>query len=120
MILKISNDLRNKISKLLEIRYTNNPITIMNGGVPFQVASGSNEILTKVFFSKIEDIIYHEARKWFEDISTYFSTSYETYKIDIGRLKGVYPISCAMDYVEFSIDYIDKESWKDWFIQEGV
>lgn len=120
MKLKISNELRNKISKLLEIRYTNTPITIMKGGVPFQVASGSNEILTKVCFNSSEEKIQHEAIKWCKHISTYFSTSYETYKIDIGRLKGVYPINCTIDYVEFSIDYIDKESWKDWFVQEGV
>lgn len=120
MKLKVSNELRNKISKIIDIKYTNIPVTIMNGGMLFKVASASNEILTRVCFNRSEKKIQHEAIEWCRRISTYFTTSYETYKIDIGRLKGVYPINYNEKSVEFSIDFIDKESWQDWFVQEGV
>jgi len=78
------------------------------------------EISTKVCFDNTEQELYNEAIQWFKHISTYFGTSQDTYKINIGRLKGVFPVNCTNDSVEFSVDYIDKESWKDWFIQEGV
>jgi hypothetical protein len=58
---------------------------------------------------------------WMNIIHTYFSTSYNSYRIDIGRLRKLFPvrIDFSTNIIFFRCDYVDKPSWKDWFIMEG-
>lgn len=69
--------------------------------------------------------LYHdleECEKWMNTINTYFSTSYKTYRIDIGPFIGLYPVK--VDFTDYKVifhaeDFYYKPTWKDWFIQEG-
>lgn len=122
MILKLSADLRNKIKSALingsreAHSYSVYGMTVNTGGLV--------EMTTKVYFNYEEQELVKEVMEWGEHIRKYFQTSYETHKVNIGRLEGVYPIAinsiCDGTEVEFSIDNIKPASWRDWFIQEGV
>lgn len=122
MILKLSVELRNKIKSALITGSRDTHINSVHG-VVFKTG-GIVDITAKVYFTSEEQELVKEVVKWGEHICKYFKTSYETYKVNIGRLEGVYPIviDSTVDgtQVEFSIDNILPASWKDWFIQEGV
>ena len=123
MKLKLSPELRNKLKNISDLKITQSPNTMMSGGMIFKTPGIDNITLT-VYFTAEEQDLFKEAVEWEKHISNYFQTSYETYKVNIGRLEGVFPIgvesTCEGTQVEFSIDNIKPESWKDWFIQEGV
>ena len=112
MLLKLSPELRNKIKSAL-----------ISGSCDTHT-DGMVDITAMVYFTFEEQELIKEVVKWGEHICKYFKTSYETYKVNIGRLEGVYPITidstCEGTQVEFSIDNIKPPSWRDWFIQEGV
>ena len=122
MLLKLSPELRNKIKSAL-ISGSCDTHTASVHGMVFKTG-GVIEIKADVYFTFEEQELIKEVVKWGEHICKYFKTSYETYKINIGRLEGVYPITidstCEGTQVEFSIDNIKPPSWRDWFIQEGV
>jgi len=123
MVLKLSLELRNKIKNILNLEIVQSSNNIPSYGVVFKTP-GMNEITATVRFTYEEQDLIKEVVKWGEHICKYFKTSYETYKVNIGRLEGVYPITidstCEGIQVEFSIDNIKPASWRDWFIQEGV
>jgi len=60
--------------------------------------------------------------EWIETIETYFKTSYNACKIDIGEYVGLWPTDITDRIVHFRLDQFDstRKSWKDWFIQEEV
>ena len=122
MNIKLSSELRNKLKKMLVSgNLSSNPI--MHHTMVFK-GGGNIELTAEVFFTYEEQDLVKEIIEWGKHICKYFKTSYETYKVNIGRLEGVFPIgvesTCEGTQVEFSIDNIKPESWKDWFIQEGV
>lgn len=123
MILKLSPALRNKLKNMSNIKASQNNNEVTHYNMTFKIDEHI-EIRAEVYFTFEEQELIKEVVKWGEHICKYFKTSYETYKINIGRLEGVYPITidstCEGAQVEFSIDNIKPESWKDWFIQEGV
>lgn len=122
MILKLSPELRNKIQSAL-ISGSNDTHTYSIHGMSIKTP-GIVEMTAKVYFNHEEQELVKEVVEWGENICKYFQTSYETYKVNIGRLEGVYPIAIDSTVdgtqVEFSLDNILPASWKDWFIQEGV
>lgn len=123
MILKLSGQLRNKLKNML-IRGTVGSNSVMSNGMNFKL-NGPMELTATVSFSNKELNLLQEVVEWIQHIQSYFKTSHETYKVDIGRFEGVFPTSCETNMfsgseVEFSIDNIKPESWRDWFIQEGV
>lgn len=71
----------------------------------------------QVTFDKDEKEIFDECVRWFfyvRDIADI--TDFQSYKINqIGRFFGVWPVDIGNDYVNFSVDVWDEESWKDWF-----
>jgi len=58
---------------------------------------------------------------WINEIETYFRTSYNACKIDIGEYVGLWPTHITDGrMVHFRLDDYDvnRKNWKDWFIQE--
>lgn len=63
-----------------------------------------------------------ECEKWMNTISTYFSTSYKAYRIDIGPFIGLYPVKIDMNEKLICFhaeDFHYEPTWRDWFIPEG-
>lgn len=122
MVLKLSTELRNKLKEMLVKGILNSNYAI-NCGMKIKVA-GNIEITGKINFTNEDQDLIKEVVRWGKHIQTYFKTSCETYKVDIGRLEGVFPTAvestCYGYEVEFSVDNVKPASWRDWFIQEGV
>jgi hypothetical protein len=120
--MKLSGNLRNKIKSAV-VNGSRDTHSFSVHGMVFKTG-GIVEMTAKVYFNYEEQELVKEVVKWAEHICKYFKTSYETYKVDIGRLEGVYPITIDSTVdgtqVEFSIDNIKPASWRDWFIQEGL
>jgi len=109
MLLKISSNLRNKIRK---------DLIILNA---YETLHDNDSYKADLYFSKKEEYLLIEVIKWLKEIDTYFKTSYNTYKIDCGRFKGVFPrkVFYYLKIASFYVYSYEKESWKDWFIMEG-
>jgi len=109
MLMKISNQLRNKIRR---------DLIILN---QYGIYSSDEYYRADLYFSQDEDDLLMECIKWWKDIDTYFKTSYNTYKINCGRFKGVFPrkVYRYAKMASFYVDSFGKESWEDWFIMEG-
>lgn len=108
MLIEISNKLRNKIRRDLIILNTHD------------ILYDNDSYKADLYFSEDEIDIWFEAFDWMRHIETYFKTSYNTYKIDCGRFKGVFPFGVyAERKARFYVYAYEKESWRDWFIMEG-
>lgn len=108
-MINISNELRNKIRKDLQI---------VNKCMPIRIYDAYKADL---YFNKEERPLLLEVQEWLKKKDTFFKTSYKTYKINCGRFKGVYP-HCVYFYsglASFFVYDFEKESWEDWFIMEG-
>jgi len=58
---------------------------------------------------------------WIHHIETYFKTSYNSLKLDIGPFEGLWPIKGHYNstMVTFRADWFDpdRKNWRDWFIE---
>ncbi|MFW9871737.1 MAG: hypothetical protein ACFFG0_01455 [Candidatus Thorarchaeota archaeon] len=123
------------LSKTLstKLRYLRGKITIKGESDPIpityngcagytQYIPGSNYISAIVDLSDHPDADYDikQCTKWVNIIHTYFSTSYEAYRVNVGPFKGLYPIQIKENKIYFECESFDYcPSWKDWFIMEG-
>ena len=109
MIMKISSCMQNKIKK---------DLIILNA---HETLYDHDFYQADLYFHKKEDDLLIEVIKWLNEIDTYFKTSYNTYKIDCGRFKGIFPrkVFYYLKIASFYVYSFEKESWKDWFIMEG-
>lgn len=108
-MIKISNELRNKIRIDLKVVDPHIPIYL------------TSEYLAILYFDKEESDLLLEVQEWLRKKDVFFRSSYEAYKINCGRFSKIYPNSINLNK-KFAIFYLDgfaRESWKDWFVIEG-
>jgi hypothetical protein len=73
-----------------------------------------------ITFNDEERHLYDECKRWRKLIDTYFSTSYDCYKLSkIGRFEGIRPHIVYRQSVSFQISEYSEPSWKDWFDVTG-
>jgi hypothetical protein len=61
-----------------------------------------------------------QCKKWMEIINTYFTTSYNAYRVDVGSFKSIYPTEIYEDRICLRAEqFVHKPTWRDWFIPEG-
>ncbi len=120
MQVKLSHELKTKIlnQDRIESRSTAVPQFMFIGGTHIQREwhvyfsiriTGNKKLIT-------------ECNKWVSHIETYFKTSYDALKVDIGAFQGLWPTHVNRGRVYFRADMYDstKKSWKDWFIVEEI
>ena len=64
--------------------------------------------------------LFKSCLDWIKLIDTYFKTSYDACKIDIGEYIGLWPTGTDGCVVHFRLDQVDstRKDWRDWFIHE--
>jgi hypothetical protein len=108
--LKLSRELKQKIKSDMVITMETPIETIRYSG--YRIALPTNTIINgELNFSIYEKHLYEECFNWCYNYH---------YKINIGRFFGVCPLTLNDDMVRFCIDYFERESWKDWFIDENL
>jgi len=104
----VSLELRNKIRrdmKIMNCEQTNN-----------------GDYTGILSFNNRERHLYDECQTWRKLIDTYFSTSYDCYKLSkVGRFEGIRPYKMYIRFQSFSfhISTYNKPTWKDWFDVTG-
>jgi hypothetical protein len=107
----VSLELRNKIRTSLEI--------------DMDVIYSHSDYSGRLFFKSQERYLWEECKTWLSVITTYFKTTYYCYRLkNVGRYLGIRPIGITYDFydgchVEFEIEDLKNESWKDWFDLTG-
>jgi hypothetical protein len=108
--LKLSRELKHKIKTDMRVSMKTPMQTIEYAG--HQVALPTQTIINgELNFSIDEKYLYEECCNWCYNYH---------YKINIGRFFGVRPLTLSDNIVRFYIDYFERESWKDWFVDENL
>jgi len=76
------------------------------------------------FYIELNEKLVKECLIWMHHIETYFKTSYDAYRIDIGPFRGLWPVTAYYNSVgvTFRADSYNPKykNWKDWFEIEEV
>ncbi len=71
-------------------------------------------------FNNKEKHLHDECQTWKKLIDTYFSTTYDCYKLSkIGRFIGVRPHKIYFQSVTFQVSSYNNPTWEDWFDVTG-
>lgn len=98
----VSLELRNKIRRDMRVLQ--------------QMQMGEIDYTGVLSFNNEERHLYDECQRWRKIIDTYFSTSYNCYRLSrVGRFKGVRPHKIYNHTIKFQVSSYNPPTWEDWF-----
>lgn len=104
----VSLELRNKIRRDMKVLKE------------IQMGNMDYDYTGVLLFNNEEGDLYNECRIWKKIIDTYFSTSYNCYKLSrVGRFKGVRPRKIHLQSISFQVTSYGEPTWEDWFDVTG-